>query len=399
MKKILALLVLLTTCTIYSQTKFEKGYFITTKGNKVECLIKNEDWYGIPTEIKYKTDENNSVVSIQRSSLQKVFIKSRLLLERHNVLIDKYSKKLNELTNSRISNFNEESLLLKVIVDGKARLLKYVDNGVQHFYYDLDSQIKPLEYKLYKNSKGGLARNLNYKKTLREKLNCSNIELNSNIKYTEVALTKYFTKYNQCNNDKNEIYSYSKVAEGGKINLRAKLSVGISNSENPLNLNSRFDFDNKVTFKIGVELEYVLPFFNNKWSGFVEPTYQSYSNETESITQGGNFPYILDYSSIEIPFGVRYYSFLNDKNKLFFNGGFIIDWVLNDKLSFANNPSSTVTLNTTTNYFIGLGYDFNNLFSLEFRYNSPKDITKFTGLDLTTEFNNYSFKFGYNFLD
>ncbi|MFY7671485.1 outer membrane beta-barrel protein [Tenacibaculum sp. MEBiC06402] len=398
MKKILALIVLLTSCTIYAQTKFEKGYFITTEGNKVECLIKNEDWYNIPSEINYKLDENSTLNTISNNTLKMVYIKDKLLLERHNVLIDKYSKKLNELTNTRITNYKEESLLLKVIVDGKARLLKYVDKGVQHFYYELNSEIKPLEYKLYKTSKGTLGKNLNYQKTLREKFSCPKTKLKTASKYTEIALTKFFKQYNNCNGEDNSVYSYSKLAKGAKINIRAKISIGFSNSENPFNTLSRFNFKNKTTYKIGAEIEYVLPFFNNKWSGFVEPTYQSYSDKTESITQAGDFSYSIDYSSIELPFGVRYYSFLNDENKIFFNGGFNLDWVLNDKISFANEPSTTITINTTTNYFIGVGYELNNKFSLEFRYNTPRDLSRFSGLPSETKFNNYSLKLGYNFL-
>lgn len=100
---------LCTSYTLFGQTKFEKGYFITTRGNKVECLIKNEDWYNIPSEIKYKLNENSILNTISNNTLKKVYIKDKLLLERHNVLIDKYSKKLNELTNSRITNYKEES--------------------------------------------------------------------------------------------------------------------------------------------------------------------------------------------------------------------------------------------------------------------------------------------------
>ena len=44
MKLQLTTLLLLISIFTYSQTKFQKGYFIKTNGDKVECLIKNEDW-------------------------------------------------------------------------------------------------------------------------------------------------------------------------------------------------------------------------------------------------------------------------------------------------------------------------------------------------------------------
>lgn len=54
MKLRITLILLVVIGNIFAQTKFEKGYFITTKGNRVDCLIKNEDWLNIPSKIDYK---------------------------------------------------------------------------------------------------------------------------------------------------------------------------------------------------------------------------------------------------------------------------------------------------------------------------------------------------------
>lgn len=388
MKKILALLVLLTTCAIYSQTKFEKGYFITTKGNKVECLIKNEDWIGIPSFIEYKTNDDGKINVIQKQSINKLHIKDKILLERHTVLIERYSKNLDELTTSRLIKANEENLLLKVIVDGKVRLLRYNDKAVEYFFYQLNEKVLPLEFKLYKTSKGTVGKNLNYQKTLRENLNCPNSNLDSNFKYKEKYLVRYFEKYNSCFSTDSYIYSKK---EKSKLNLRGKLSLGNSKLEGN---------ESQFSIKIGVEFEYILPFNNNKWSIFVEPTFQTFSQKDRikvSLTSSvvTNIPGKASYSSIEIPIGLRHYFFIDSNNKIFSNAGFNLDWAFDDFL--LKEPNQLIEINTTVNYFLGLGYEFNKKYSAELRYNTARDLSRFS--NGTNNFTNFSLKFGYNFLD
>jgi hypothetical protein len=399
MKKIFALLVLSITCTLYSQTKFEKGYFITTEGNKVECLIKNEDWIGIPDKIEYKLDINSTIKEVEKESLDKIHIENILLIERHEVLIERYSKDLNELSNSRLINPKKESLLLKVVANGPAKLLKYSDKGVLYFFYELNSEIAPLEYKLYKTKKGTVGKNLNYQKTLREKLNCNNVNLKSNIRYTEKTLIKYIKKYNFCfSNTKTEIFS--QIDKKDIINFRGKISIGSSGLE---------DHSIQLSFKIGGEFEYVFPFNNNKWSIFIEPTYQSFSQNGNVsvgfreivISPSGDTSTVaeymegeISYQSIEIPVGLRHYFFLNSNNKIFANAGFNLDWAFDEYL--LKKPTERVEINTTTNYFLGLGYELDKKYSIEFRYNTARDLSRLSSG--ANNFYNYSIKLGYNFL-
>lgn len=168
---------------------------------------------------------------------------------------------------------------------------------------------------------------------------------------------------------------------------------------------------NELAFKIGAELEYIFPINNNKWSVFVEPTYQSYNSSgqihigdiiglnpssgnivTSPVYQDGK----LNYESIELPIGLRHYFFLNEKNKIFINAGIIFSSVINGKINFNDSTSIEIKDDALINYFLGLGYDFNNKLSLEFRYNSPRDLTLF--YSGANNFNNASLKLGYNFL-
>ena len=394
MKQKITMLILFIGLSTIAQTKFEKGYFITLEGVKTECLIKNEDWVNGPSSIQYKLNENAETNTISEKQLKKLEIPTKFVFERHLVDMEKISSNVSELSLERASNYKKESLLLKVVVDGKARLLKYSSKNVNYFYYMLEDKIYHLEYKRYRTEKGSILKNLNYKKTLRDEINCDNKKLNSDIKYKESSFVTYFTDYNSCHNSSSKLYSNQ--VKKGKFNLRAKFSLGISNVGNPYTNSPIFKFKEEVIFKIGAEFEYVLPFNNNKWSVLLEPTYQSYSSKSESVTQAGDFSYLADYSSIELPLGFRHYFFINDRNKIFVNSGVNFDVVLDGEFSFANEYEREIK--TFTNYFVGLGYVFNNKYSLEFRYNTARDLAILNGINDKADYTNMSFKFGYNFL-
>ena len=98
------------------------------------------------------------------------------------------------------------------------------------------------------------------------------------------------------------------------------LKAGVKNSsleiENSLSHLRDTNFGTKLGFSVGIEAEFILPFNNNKWALLIEPTYQYFNTkkETPDLTSE------INYSSIEIPIGVRHYMFINQKSKIFING-------------------------------------------------------------------------------
>ncbi len=69
-------------------------------------------------------------------------------------------------------------------------------------------------------------------------------------------------------------------------------------------------FPANMSFRLGIELEYILPFYANRWSIFFEPTYRYQKwedNWKTNLVAGGYKIAIVDYQLIEIPLGFRYY--------------------------------------------------------------------------------------------
>ena len=60
-KRLLFILTTLLAFSSYSQISFEKGYYINNKNQKINCLIKNNDWMNTPNKFEYKLLEESEV--------------------------------------------------------------------------------------------------------------------------------------------------------------------------------------------------------------------------------------------------------------------------------------------------------------------------------------------------
>lgn len=408
LKNLIQFIILFVGLCAVAQNKFQKGYIMTTNGQKINCYILNEDFFNTPEKFKYKLSLDSEVKTILASRLQSLLIESHLKYQRHSVKIDKSSDFIDELSLTRLSEFEDANLLLKVLVEGKTDLLSYSTSKFKRFFYKKEGILYPLEYKRYKTKINTVGENLNYQIQLKDNFNCESRTW-SNISYNEKSLVKFFTEYNSCKGSSNINYYLRNESRKPIINLRGKAGLGISKVKN---LESGIDLESKQIFKIGLEFEYNLPLNNYKWSLFIEPTFQTkYSSEFKFPVGSGEVPSSgvitliygdasVNFSSIDLPIGIRYY--IIDKT-LFINAG-VNTFFPVDREIIKNNPLSNETtsirINSNIGFLTGIGYLINNKFSLELRYNTYELIYERTGrTNVPFNSNNISFKVGYNFLN
>ncbi|RCS26835.1 hypothetical protein DUT90_06830 [Polaribacter sp. WD7] len=74
------------------------------------------------------------------------------------------------------------------------------------------------------------------------------------------------------------------------------------------------DLDNQLTFRFGVESEFIFGFYKNKWFAISKPTYEYFKKKQRTDNQSTK----IDYTSIESII-IRHHLFLNDRAKLFVN--------------------------------------------------------------------------------
>lgn len=388
-----------------AQNEFQKGYFIDKNNNKVECLIKNSDWNNNPSSFQYKLSKNSNVVTGNVASIKEFEILNSLKFIRASVEIDISSSKYSNLTKNRAPVFETKTLFLKTLVEGNASLFSYkIGTSTRYFYSKSGGEITQLIYKKFLTTSGRMSSNEQFKQQLKTELTCSNdiIKNPELVNYDKSSLTNYFIQYNECNNA--NFKSYKSEIKGRTFNfsIRPRLNNSSFSIVNESQSNLRdADFGNNSSFGIGIEGELTLPVNNNKWALFIEPTFQSFKSESTKEAAsffGDSISSSIDYSSIEVPIGVRHYLYLSQKSKLFVNAAFVIDLVLNSSITYDPANDSTIEpieIQSAANLAVGLGYKFNNKYSAEIRYQSSRNLASgFVNLD--SKYETTSFIIGYS---
>lgn len=382
-KQLFSLLLFIIGLNSYSQIIFEEGYFINNSGQKTTCLIKNVDWKNTPTQIEYKLQENDEAQLKSIETLDEFGINGISKYIKAKVEIDRSSKNINRLSQNRNPIFSEENLFLKVLVEGQANLYEYNDGNLLRYFYSLkDSEIKQLIYKKYKTVNGDVSENNRYRQQLWSDLSCDGFDRQKleYINYSKRDLVKKFTKFNDCVESDYINFNVKDKRDFFHLTIKPRLNISSLTFGNSLSGIDPIEFDDETGFGIGIDLEFVLPFNKNKWAITLEPAYQSFKSESSSPTDnivGGERVAIVDYSSIEIPIGLRHYFYINKKSAIYLNAAYVMDFSMNSSVEFARKDGSnlnTIEVKKGNNIAFGAGYQYNKKFSLEFRYQTNRDI-------------------------
>lgn len=402
--QILIFLVVILSLNCYSQISFEKGYYINNSNHRVDCLIKNVDWLNNPTEFEYKLLESSEQKTLTINSVKEFGILNISKYIRYRVNIDRSSEELDELSNIQNPVFEEEELFLKVLVEGKASLYLFEDKGMYRFFFNKDnSDVEQLIYKSFLTPENLVRKNNSFRQQLWNDLKCKNFSINyiKSIDYKQNELVNLFVKYNECTNS--EFINFEEKQKKDLFNLTLRPGF---NSSSLLIQNSNYiwkeiDFENELGFRLGIEAEFIMPFNNNKWAIVVEPTYQYFKSEKTIIsnkTTGDKIIANVNYNSIEVPFSLRYYIFLSDKSKLFLNGSLILDFCFNSSTELTRADGDlykSLDTRAGSNFAVGMGYKYNDKYSLELRYQKGKDILSMYK-SWNGAYNTLSMVFGYS---
>lgn len=347
----------------YSQIVFEKGYYIDNQGNKIEGLIKNKDWEKNPSEFQFKSSEAAVAVRIPLDSAREFVIEGQSRHIRATVDIDRSSDNLQYLSVTPAPEFKKEQLFLKVLVDRKAMLYKYLGNGNLRFFYRIgDGPIQQLVFKSYK-VKSSVGTNDGFRSQLKAAFNCATpapreIDL---ARYIDSDLIKLFVRYNNCVEGHDVTVDQSKKRDVFNLWLRPRWTIS---SATLFRDTREYSLPDQSSVGGGVEAEFLLPFNKSKWAMIIEPTYQTYVSENASIPAG------VKYQALELPIGVRHYFYLNERSKLSLAAAWQLDFPLGSTAIYYR--SLELTTSKTTNFAFEGGYVFNNKFCISYRYQTPR---------------------------
>ncbi len=377
------------TFNCLAQIKFETGYFINNKSEKIVCLIKNIDWKNNPDEFAYKLTEDAAVQTGRKVDVAEFGVANSLKYKRFKVDIERSSEKLDRLSNTVAPEFTSEDLFLKVLVEGKATLYVFEMQDITKFFFST-AKVKPTQliFKSYTGNGNSIAENNTFREQLWINLKCSTNDLKriEKIRYQQHELINFFTAYNTC--EKSTSTNFEATNRKGWVHLSVRAGPNLAGLDVQNSLTGfNHHFDSKIALRLGVEGEFVFAFNKNKWSVIVEPSYQSYKSRAK-----GNSAITIDYKFIELSAGLRHYFFLNDDSKLFLNAGLLQDFPLSS--SFRPDRYNNLNTKSVLSASFGVGYKYKNKFSVELRSLLNRNILNWY-IYYDSQFKNTGLIFGY----
>lgn len=395
MKSIL-IAILLTTVSVgsFAQELFQEGYFIDNDGNKVQCLIKNEDWIDNPSELQYRLTENDPPLSVGINDINEFKVGGTRYL-RAVVEIDHSSDKSRYLSNRKELLTTLDTVFLNFLVEGEADLFVFRDSEVQRFFLRMkDEEIQPLKYKKYKTTDGVMT-NTAYRRQLMRNILCGDITVErlSRIRYTNNELIKIISEFNNCVESENILYENQSLKKT-KISFIVRPGLRLASFNVGSNINSLknvSDYNDQNSFQFGLQMKFDIPSRNNKWAITFEPTYQQYSSTGElKFGNTADQSTEIQYTSIEVPIGLRYYVNFSKKSRIFLSPYLIIDTPIGD--SFVETKEK-YKISSSPNISIGIGYEFDKTYSIEIQKGLKRALLTDTGFD--SNYNYISFQLGY----
>jgi hypothetical protein len=365
--KVLFLLCFLVfTTPARSQRTFEKGYFISAKGERTEALLRNTNLGHNPEQLEYKLTPEGGEVKIPVAALKEFAVYNQWKYIVAEVDFDRVETDLTKLGAIRNPEFKREILPLKVMVEGKASLYAYFLNRATLFFFNVDGgEIRQLVWKPYKSRQLEISYNNFYQQQLWTEVRCNVTEAGvARLDYKLQSLEKYFLDYNACTGT--EVQHQDKRKKG-KISLALVAGMGFSQLEiQEVDGGPRPEaiFRDNFVIQAGLQAEFLFPFNNNRTGLLFNPVYQSFSAR-------GDEPFeeeVTEYNSLLLSVGLRQYFFLTDESKLFLNAIGSFDVPMSETIGFLD-----VKPRTTFGVALGAGFMYQQL-GIEARYHFQQDI-------------------------
>lgn len=393
MKRIILSCFLFITSVINAQIKFEKGYIITQNSEKKDVLIKNIEWMNSPEEFIYKINENSPEQNGNISNTKEFGVYGYSIFINYSGSIDISSTELSFLSPSKEPELKQVQVFLKQLVSGDKKLYSYRSKNIlNYFYSDSNSSNNPklLIYKKY-HPKGDnmlVATNEDYKDQLNSLFSESDATRKkiAFARYNDHDLIKVFDGSNQSIPTPSE--QENRQSKKGKFNLNIRPGYNFYPDVKIVDFMGNQQLPSTSNFRIGIEAEILLPFNKNKWSLIFEPNYTIYTSKNTKIpSKNINYNHYINfnkYAFIDIPVGVRHYMYISEKSRFFVSTQINLIRIksTNTKtIDIKDGDYSILTASFTnskplSSLMFGTGFNYNNKYTLELRYNTSSEMLK-----------------------
>lgn len=389
MKKITLLFVLFTAFSYAQET--QNGYYIINSGQRVEGMFIEGDYLN-PSSLKFKSSSDTDFQKLNLESITEYGVGKDYKSVKHSVEIDATDATHGQISTNKDATWQLQTIFLNVLLEGEATLYSYRSGkGTKYFYKVNGKQAEPqqLLYRVYMSTANTTAENNKFRQQLYNDVSCptekNGMDKFLAIKYTSSDILPLFKDYNNCNNSKFTTY---KNNDGKRVTAYYSVLAGLYQSRfNIEGIDPEVDNATDIAFGVGAEVVIVLP--SEKIGLFIKAEYEKLKSEVIStyITPYGSSKthnrYYVDASLFNFNVGPRYFYNINKQNKVFVDASLLLTFGMGDinHAVTVETPSQTfpevfvqkLPFNSAIALNFGLGYTYNNKFSIEARFDSNRN--------------------------
>lgn len=374
MRRTFTFLALILFTGAFAQPEYESGYYISNDGVRHPANIKFKDWSYNPKQFTIVVANESKEQSISVSEAAEFGVIGKARYVRYIGNVDQSSEKAESLSDDREPINIVDTIFIKALVEGPASLFVYSNQYFTRYFYSLNgSSIQQLVYKQYLDG-NAVKQNETFKQQLWPLFNggTTTAQTVNRLKYRKSDLVQFFVNHNKglkadfLDRTSTESKAYA------EISIRPGFGIGNFTATEIFVGNTTHKFKSAPYFRVGAELDFVLPVRNNLWSVVVEPTFQSFKSDY----QDGNTLQTINYSCLEVPMGVRRKFPIGKQSKMFINAQYVLSMKTSSYMLFDNTK---FRLDYADNFAFGLGLQ-KGKWSAEFRYNFDRNpLNKYTG--------------------
>lgn len=327
MKKIISFFLFLSLQTlIYSQTKYLPGYFVNNFHDTIRCFIQFEEWKNNPDNFNYKLLQGSEKQTITIKDVSSFEIINKVKFIRATVNVDMSNENLNNLSKKPAPEWENKTVFLLYLVEGKANLYIYETDIIRRLFYNIDSSnIKQLIYKSYFDDDKHIHYNEEFKKQLIQDLNCNQQTFNyvKTIQFSSISLITFFELFNECNksNTIKHYKNFSASQDFYKIGIGSSISNIHIYREGIEEVTYDIKTANKPRISFLYEYENILPYRNKHFAIFLQTEFNML-NESFSHIYFAKTDFKVRYYAISPNLGLRYY--FNIKNNFSVNSSIFV---------------------------------------------------------------------------
>ena len=373
------LYLLLLTATLAAQNTPRAGYLLDATGNRSEVYIRNRDWADNPRSFKYRTEETTgdwqtaTPITVSEFGYSDGSLQYRCF----TIDIDRSSEQPKLLSSSPLPEYVKETVFLELLVEGPAELYAYSEGNLQRFYLRMaGNDVQPLVSRTYRVESVDIRRDDSFRGTLRRELSCGppqDARL-AQLRYERGPLVRYVAAYNDCVGGT----SRTLVRRSAQGRLSVAPRIGVERGAIVFGVTDAFGFTGKYALtdhqaRYGLEVEYQLPFANNRWAVFAEVAHRSVQGQRQ---RGPNRFVNVYYRAVSVPLGVRRYLSLFGRSGIFLDAAISIDVPYQSNFTIVNSVFTTeVTPSLNPGFEFGAGLNLRDRYQVQLRYGLERGVT------------------------